>query len=406
MEDFHEDILSEILSRVPRESVLNCKLVSKTWNILLSHRKLEVGILLCVASVRERNIQLHYGYYDEIIAITDDDHESFTYRTIEKTKHPVINKRKVIDIMVGSCNGLVCFLVPHHRVEDPVYICNPTSGEYVNLPRINSEKGLIVSGFGYNCSANNYKVIRIHYPNKFCYNFPPSAGRVQIYTLGGGDSRGWRNLEDIDYSLAFNGTHLNGSLYWLEWLDQKIVVFDLAEEEFRLLPPTPPCFIRAKGAYYRLAVLGGHLCFVHHKWEVGVDIWSFKSKPTDNSAAVKGYESWSWSLDFSVPFPYLVTQSDYYKPFALTRNNEVLLWFNHTTLCCYDPKTDIFSNILVGDDELKYLRGIPHVNSSVSLKALGVNSKMRKYGDKVKDKSSQCATLECKHDAASLIKIT
>ncbi|XP_026396559.1 F-box protein At3g07870-like [Papaver somniferum] len=378
MEDLHEDISKKILSHIPRESVLNCKLVSKTWNTLLSNRKLEVGILFCVASNRERNIQLHKGYYDEIITLTDDDHENFTYRTIEKIKHPVINKRKVIDIMVGSCNGLVCFLVPHHRVEDPVYICNPISGEYVNLPRINSKKGLIVSGFGYNCSANNYKVIRIHYPKKLSYAYPPSPGQVQIYSLGGGDSCGWRNLGDINYSLAFNGTLLNGSLYWLEWMDQKIVAFDLANENFQLLPTAPPCFVRVKYGYFRLAVLGGHLCFVHHKWEEGVDIWSFKNRQTDNSSGDREHESWSWSLEFSVPFPYLVTEHDFYTPFSLTTNNQILLWFNHKTLCCYDPKNKIFSKILVGNSGLDYLRGIPHVNSSVSLKALGVNSKIRK----------------------------
>ncbi|XP_026445587.1 F-box protein At3g07870-like [Papaver somniferum] len=256
MENLHADILSKLLSHIPRESVLSCKLVCKTWNTLLLGRKLEVGILLCVASREERNLQLHYGYYDEIITLTDDDHESFTYKTVERIKHPVINKREreVIDIMVGSCNGLVCFLVPHHRVVDPVYICNPISGEYINLPRIDSKKGLIVSGFGYNRSVDRYKVIRIHYPNRFGYGWPRSPGQVQIYTLVGGDS-GWRNLGDIKYSLAFNGTLLNGSLYWLDWNDQKIVSFDLADEEFRLLPTAPPCFICVKHAYYRLAVL-------------------------------------------------------------------------------------------------------------------------------------------------------
>ncbi|XP_026382497.1 putative F-box protein At1g46840 [Papaver somniferum] len=187
MEDLHISIMSEILYRVPLEFVVSCKLVSKKWNDILSQRKV-AGILFLVGSYWERNFQLYYGNLSDILKTSDP--EQFSYKKFIKMNHPLVNRREFAhpeNFFVGSRNGLVCFSVPHHCINDPVYITNPISGEYVNLPRLHPKRGLVISGFGYLRSSNEYKVVRIFYPDKEKNSYSNNnagVGWVQIYTLG------------------------------------------------------------------------------------------------------------------------------------------------------------------------------------------------------------------------------
>lgn len=142
MEDLPKDLRLEIFSRLPPEPLLKCKLVCKTWESILSHKK--VGILFLFRSGWERNLHLYYGDYEEIFSKINSEKEDCSFKTLTKINHPGINLRdrhSFVDQMVGSCNGLVCFRVPHHQVNDPVYICNPITREYINLPRLKYKKG-------------------------------------------------------------------------------------------------------------------------------------------------------------------------------------------------------------------------------------------------------------------------
>lgn len=261
---------------------------------------------------------------------------------------------------------------------DPVYICNPVSGEYFNLPRIKSKSGLIVSGFGYHHSTNKYKVVRIHYPNRFLYSDPPSVGLVDIYTLGD-DSTGWRSIGETNFIVPYEGILMNGCLHWMDRIEHKIVTFDLADEKFRLLPTAPPCFDHDEPSFYQLKMLGGYLC-VCHEWRCKrMDIWLYKINEHNKNCGASeevGCKFWSWSLEFSIPC-LTTSQSDFYEPFLLTNNNEVLLSYKGTTLYRYNGKTNTLNKIASVDERLVNFDVIPHTNSLVSLKALGVDSKKR-----------------------------
>ncbi|XP_026459890.1 F-box protein At3g07870-like [Papaver somniferum] len=211
MEDLPDDLRLEILSRLPPEPLLNRKLVCKTWQSLLSHQK--VGLLFLIRSDRETNLKHYYGDYDEIFSRSSTD-EEFSFKSLTKIKHPEINRRQIhsfLDHIVGSCNGLVCMRVPHHQVNDPVYIFNPTTMEYINLPRLKYKFAYVVSGFGYHPKTNKYKVIRISYPDRIYSNTTDAKGFVvEVYTLGSGI--GWRSIGEITYQLYKRGVLANGSL--------------------------------------------------------------------------------------------------------------------------------------------------------------------------------------------------
>ncbi|XP_026439321.1 F-box protein At3g07870-like [Papaver somniferum] len=389
MENLNDDMRLEIFSRLPPLQLLKCKLVCKNWENLLSLQK--VGLLFLIEpSLRDRNLQLHFGDYEEIFSMSRSSGEEFTYQNLTKINHPAINKRScvLVDMMIGSCNGLVCFCIPHNKIDDPVYICNPITTEYINLPRLlNHKNGYVVSGFGYHPLIDKYKVIRIHYPRSHdSQGVPITLGSVEVYTLGSGT--GWRSIGEVTYDFSRSGVLANGSLYWLDYKQKRIVAFDLADEEFRLLPTLPPCFNGNKKATYHVKVLGGDLCLVHSEPYEPIDIWSFKNKEikTDvHGDKEERYQSWSWSLEFRIPCSLLHTKHYLYEPFALTKKHQVLLWIHDSAIYCYDKKTESLNEV-VGEDQnrMGLFQGIPHMNSLISMKALGEKFKSRTHQKKEK----------------------
>ncbi|OVA07464.1 F-box domain [Macleaya cordata] len=414
MESLPPDITLDILSRLPVESVLQCRLVCKTWRTVLrlsstffgdmhlgrqllqfddndqkyynnhpenggvvaaAAKKVGLGLLFSIGFSKGERLFARLYYYGDYDEIKNIDLQS--YKKLPRINHHPMTK-SCLDAIVGSCNGLVCFLSkPHNRNGEPVYICNPITREYINLPRFHlaySVKDRIVSGFGYHPSTNEYKVVRIYYP------FYDSPGVVHVYTLGGGS--GWRYKGEITHKLCFTGVLVNGALHWLDNNEQlNIVAFDLADEEFSLLP-SPPC-LSGQIAFFRLQVLGGCLCVVH-KVQGGepVDIWSLKKKKNRNSISYdvkeQEYHSWSWSREFTIARGDR-DRNDTYQPFALTKSNEILLWYKHCILSCYDPKTATLKKLWHDDHSLVKCQAILHMNSFVSLKAMGEKSKRRRY---------------------------
>ncbi|OVA06948.1 F-box domain [Macleaya cordata] len=401
MEKLHQEITLDIFSRLPVESVLHCRLVCKTWRNLLRlpyfadmhlRRQLlrleynnhshvappppaaaadNLGFLLLTM---EKSSPLFYLEYDE---------DEKSYKTVKRINHPPLKKRIYGIAMVGSCNGLICFtILCRHGIDDPVYICNPITNEYINLPKFNilrdykgvdininsSYDGRMVSGFGYHPSTNEYKIVRIVYYDKIN---EPIIGRVQVYTLG--DGNGWRNKGEIAYSLiprkgipaVLRGILANGALHWLDYDDWKILSFDLEEEEFSLLP-SPPFFRPGEYNHFQLRALGGCLCAVQRDTDSykSLNIWSFKKR------------SCEWESMFRIPYDANRLPMDVSWPLALTMRGEVLLRYPYQkTLVRYDPKTATVEKLVervedLGTD-LHLDEAIPHMSSFVSLRALG-----------------------------------
>ncbi|KAI3993385.1 hypothetical protein MKX01_010128 [Papaver californicum] len=338
----------------------------------------KMGILFSIAFHQESKASLCYRECDD--NYTDKEHFYRTLVTKPKTDHPPINMPHCSStkVMVGSCDGLVCFSIPHHGVNDPTCICNPYTREYVNLPRIIEKDGLVLSGFGYYQATNEYKVVRIYY--KFLDQ--ASTAHVEVYTLGSG--HGWRNIGEVACQFSSSpGILANGALHWLDCKRHTIMAMDLVDEEFNLLP-SPPCFNNSgKYSSHRLHEVGGHLCVIHKEPGDRVDIWLLKdtgmNKLCDSSMnRHDGYDSsLSWCMEFSIAWQGLNKCEDY-EPFALLKNNNVLLWYNRPILSCYDSEAKTFKKLMDDEaaDDLKYIQAIPHKNTIVSLKAIGEKSKL------------------------------
>ncbi|MCL7050620.1 hypothetical protein MKW94_021713 [Papaver nudicaule] len=387
-----DDILLDILSRLPVESVLDCKLVCKKLQKLLHDRrsffanmhasrqlnqlygkgadKLDTSLLFGCTTGDTWHVSLFYGglYNDKIN--TDGKYEF--KKTLKKVRHPPMHHDLPQQYMVGSCNGLVCLGRNHHHRVDPIYIYNPVTGEYINLPKLiipkESTYPRIARGFGYVSSTNEYKVVRIFYPGH------DTTGQVQVYTLGSGC--GWRTKStsfprvNLDVPASF----VDGSLYWFYRSD--VYAYDLAKEEMRTVPSPSPCHIYALGSSindkFDLVVLRGKLCFFHQTLKApDMEIWSLKKTDMNES----------WCKDFCIvnEKEKRGARADCFWPLTITKNGEIIFTKENETIHCYDPKTTTWKEIVAEDPDfdLASIWVNSHVNTFVSLKTLGKKSSCR-----------------------------
>ncbi|KAI3955806.1 hypothetical protein MKW98_006166 [Papaver atlanticum] len=412
MEFLPSDIIQEIVSPVPAESVLECKVVCKRWRTLirgsnftsmhlkrqLNHlhggndcndnlaAKVEPCIFFACRIVNPtvlRTLLFHGGQMSDRISIG----EKYIYnQNLKRIYHPPMHEDGMYDHLVGSCNGLVCAFQYHNLVMDPIYIFNPLTREYVYLPQIvvkkedvdpgliEEEPDLIVEGevdmcnriacgFGFVRSTNEYKVVRIHYLDEYC-----EEGNVEVYTLGSGC--GWRAIGNTSYEVASMtggvGIYANDAIYWTSY--NFVVAFDLADEEFRL-PPAPPCLQNCRhDDIGKFVALGRHLC-LYMDDEFRMEIWSL-IKSSDSKE--------TWCKEFDINYEVIVgTHKRMLQPILLTRHGEIILLYAESVLYCYDPKTTFLKMISneASNDNFQAVKAIAHVNTFASLEAMGENSK-------------------------------
>ncbi|XP_026457628.1 F-box protein At5g18160-like [Papaver somniferum] len=233
------EITLDILARLPTEAVLECKLVSKTWNNLVSHPSFS-------------RIHFHHNPPStaesgklSVLALTGDAKFHYFDYTENHGSTPIVRIRRMnlpspweSVRFVSSCNGLLC-LSESPRSQVTIVICNPITREHVRLPQIKFDCDIDdvygTSGFGYVSSTNEYKVVVI---------VSTTVVEVHIYTLG--SVNGWRKLENLyEYLLDCifhwdQGVFADGALYWKDIEPEMITAFELAEKEFDELLPPPP----------------------------------------------------------------------------------------------------------------------------------------------------------------------
>ncbi|XP_026432360.1 F-box protein At3g07870-like [Papaver somniferum] len=296
----------------------------------------------------DSKVRLYYGetYNEELI----EDAEQYSYEALAKIdlslmiNHSYVGSFILRPYMVGSCNGLVCFNVYHHDICDPVYICNPLTGECTHLPKIERRdaspiaKNIVFAGFGYSQSTNEYKVIRIYYDEKSqVTGSSKSVGKVQVYTLGG--------------------------------RSRTIVAFDLKDEKFRKIPSP---LLNIPDEDFRIAglrLLGGNLCVYHTDECKFVDIWTIQ-KGNSRSIWTLHKENNRWNKEFSIILENSNVDWPVCYPLAFLNRNELLLRYNGN-LYLYDLTTSTLKKIWEDVSNKTAIESIPHMHSLVSPEALG-----------------------------------
>ncbi|XP_058202752.1 F-box/kelch-repeat protein At3g06240-like [Rhododendron vialii] len=268
-----KEMITDILSRLPVESLCRFKCVSPSWKTLISSP--------CFAKThlnRTKTLKNPDNLHKKILIMADNLYSvdlAHTNPTATKLSLPKAEQQLEHRVrVVNSCDGLV---LVSNRCGSELFLLNPSTRECKKLPVfpcvVDSadyfDENLY--GVGYDSSMDDYKVVIVS-----SASFPRTgASIVAVYSL---KTNSWRRIQDTNFYLkAFTGrVFVNGCLHGICWRDGSnvIVAFNLSDEVAREVPqPAWYCGIGSEIMSYRVAVLGGCLCLVDKRV---TDLWKMK----------------------------------------------------------------------------------------------------------------------------------
>ncbi|BFG15738.1 hypothetical protein CerSpe_020120 [Prunus speciosa] len=257
---FPEEIVREILLRLPAKSLIICTAVCKSWSFLikrcnfidahLSHKlsfqsnhQIVDGCQVLLLENRT-NFNLLSCYGDIFLpnpipnpnpALPGGGADYIT----ELMNPPILNENTCFN-MVQTRNGLICLTccTEDDIAATEIFIWNPSIRRYVVLPRPNfivclKNYKTVRHYFGYDSHTNDYKVLR-------CVSSYSKLVAVEIYSLARGS---WKTLTASAPTYFAYGTWpsywavVNDALHWVRPLEKKgkdmvIVSFDISTELF------------------------------------------------------------------------------------------------------------------------------------------------------------------------------
>ncbi|XP_058202753.1 F-box/kelch-repeat protein At3g06240-like [Rhododendron vialii] len=260
-----QEILTDVLSRLPVKLLCRFKCVSPSWKTLISSPYFAKTHLN-----RTKTLKNPKNPNKKILLMADDLYSvdlAHTNPTATKLSIPPAEQRLQHQVrVVNSCDGLVLLSI---RCGSELILLNPSTRECKKLPAFTcvvDSANYIDSnlyGVGYDSSTDDYKVVIV------------SRQIVAVYSLR---TDSWRRIQDADFSLkACSGrVFVNGCLHGICWRDgcNGIVAFDLSDEVVREVPqPAWYCGFGSEIASYWVAVLGGCLCLVDNR---APEFWKMK----------------------------------------------------------------------------------------------------------------------------------
>ncbi|XP_076931890.1 F-box/kelch-repeat protein At3g23880-like [Bidens hawaiensis] len=284
MEELAIDVLEQVLVRLDVKDLIRCKGVCRSWLSFISS---------------PRFVKAHLNHNIK----TDRDNHQLGHRRIHTcdVRSETTWASCYIPSIVGSCNGLVCispegaqFLVtnPCTREEKKLQTLPNTFGE-------DEIRQLIIWGFGYDSSSDDYKVIGGFRKSTYSWRT-----LFHMLTL---KSNTWKVIGEFEYvnMASKTGVLFDGALYWL--MSSKIrrkktiISLDLSTKELKEIP-------QPDGAGFSLSNLGlgviqDRLCLYsylfpkkwvmnNNKWELhisqGHDV-AHRLSEVDDSQNTRGY---------------------------------------------------------------------------------------------------------------------
>ncbi|KAI7736913.1 hypothetical protein M8C21_032344 [Ambrosia artemisiifolia] len=226
-----ENLILDVLSRLPVKTITQCKCVCKKWRDLVSD---PYFVDLHLSRSAKNGLMFHqYICHTPILELVEVEHKADDDRvTLNHVKSLNLHLSALGShhqiIEVGSVNGLICL----YLVADATYVFNPVLEEYIILPKLLPHVKTLGYGFGVSM-AGDYKVLRI------CCPAPVSEEvtlQIEVYTLG---TDRWRSSGPTPYNIRYpgfldSGLFANGHLYWV--ILGQIYHFDLDSETFELFP--------------------------------------------------------------------------------------------------------------------------------------------------------------------------
>ncbi|KAJ0533566.1 putative F-box domain-containing protein [Helianthus annuus] len=315
--DLPNEIIIDILSRLPVKSLLQFRRVSKHFRNLISDTRFIKSHLK-----KAEALSTHHRILvptSALLSLNYNLSPNDINASIE-LNCPFLNSRNAIKIL-GSCNGLVCII----DGSKDLTIYNPSTRRYFKPFRSpqalsgSNESNQIeyVYGFGYGSNPSDLRLIR--FPR-----FGRDSGHIRfgIYDF-------------IDTA----GTFLNGSLHWLarhsniEDQNRVIASFDVSKQTFSdvYLPPQEPNL-----PYYMLGVLKGCLYAIGDGvFHTEVEVWLMKEYGVVNS----------WSKFVKIPVDMWTGSISYMRPLRSVNDDEIVVEIDLQSFAIYDTTKKTFRRV-------------------------------------------------------------
>ncbi|KAH9669400.1 F-box domain-containing protein [Citrus sinensis] len=152
-----EDLITEILSRLPVKSVVGFKIVSKTWNNLISKvcipRILRAPSPLCGFLFPSTQDSIGYISYSDNEECGNDG-EGFA-----QSLTSLLPSESLPYALIDCCNGLI--LLGSSLSKHRYYVCNPLTKQCVAIPKAREDVLASPPALAFHpCDSSHYKIIR------------------------------------------------------------------------------------------------------------------------------------------------------------------------------------------------------------------------------------------------------
>lgn len=235
MSDVPSDLVREILLRLPAESLLRFRAVSKHWLLTIDDPSFIKSHSL---NTNHSTLLLRDSIFCRLYSLsllslnpTTQTLDLSRIKTLVRAGVPFLR-----DLPATSCNGLI--LISHYNFFKSWVIWNPLTQEFLRLSDPGDlDLGLAAPsagvGLGYDGAADDYKVVKID-------NWPwNDVFETLIYSLRSDSWRVARNCPCDSSFLRSGAAYHDGGLYWVT--KNEVVALDMGSEEYRLMP-LPPLF--------------------------------------------------------------------------------------------------------------------------------------------------------------------
>lgn len=378
-----KDCVSNILVRLPLESLQRSRFVCKPW-----YKMINASEFIDAHLSRSENTLIFLSKvvteYNPLIPVVPQDNPNtfsieaklFKIESVPIFKQPEINPRSVYKIQYmeiidgklkivdynatclgrirASCNGVI--ILDNKLKKGGLIALNPVTRKIIVLPAgtiYPSHKESYALVF---CSiAKQFKLVHL-----FCDELQYIS--CEILDIG---TRSWRVVDGPCFGLiswfGYDPVHAIGALHWVPHIDHNEYIASISVENEKFHKTTLPTSSRTSD---RIIEIGGLLGFVTHKETNQIDVWVLRSlfgeEWTKQHRIVVSPFSFVWVMDMV--------------PLCCTKIDGEMIFRNQKdgSLHAYDIRLGAMRNVEMGEHSIPFhMCFIPHVNSLISWETHG-----------------------------------
>ncbi|XP_027331899.1 F-box/kelch-repeat protein At3g23880-like [Abrus precatorius] len=329
-----QELIIQILLRLPVKSLVRFKCVSKSWLSLISDPHFAKSHFELAATPTHRLLLLGQSLYEarsiDLNASLHDDSASAALNLNFSISQ--------YDKIIGSCRGFLLI-----ACNPNLYVWNPSTGAHKRIPSSPVESNLeamiftFIYGFGYDPSTDDYLVVQAYYePNA------DLATHVELFSF---KANTWTEMEGthLSHMNASDdlrlGSLLNGAIHWLAYRydasENVILAFDLMERRFSDI--SLPVDFEYDLNFCDLWVLDGFLSL----WVMEEDatvIWVMEEYKVQSS----------WTRTIVVSINAIPTQ--YFSPICYSKSGDIIGIDGSTGLVKCNDRGQLLEHCTFGDN--------------------------------------------------------